>query len=254
MSLAPRGFSVTPITGIPAVHPGDDLAALIVSALAASEHALQDSDVLVVAQKIVSKSEGAVVELANIVPGTAATELSATVNKDARLVELILANSIRVIRSVPGVLITETHHGFICANAGIDASNSLGPDIVILLPQDPDRSARQLRDSIATRTGVELAVVVSDTFNRPWRQGSTNVGIGTSGFVPLDDGRGEIDDNGKILQTTLVSIADEVASAAQLVMGETGGVPAAILSGLQLNASNEGSDSLLRDPDRDLFR
>ncbi len=254
MSLAPSGYNVAPLTGIPAVHPGDNIAALLTSAINANDIAIHDNDVLVVAQKIVSKSEGAVVELSTVVPGHEATELSAIVNKDPRLVELILASSVRVLRSVPGVLITETHHGFICANAGIDASNSLGPDTVILLPEDPDRSARQLRAAIANLTGTALAVVISDTFNRPWREGSTNVGIGTAGFVPLDDSRGEPDDSGKVLHATLVSIADEVASAALLVMGVSGGVPAAFLSGLKLDASNEGSQALLRDPDRDLFR
>lgn len=243
-----------PVTGIPAVQPGDDLAALISSAISANGHVLRDSAILVIAQKVVSKSEGAVVELASVKPGIEAEKLSEVVRKDPRLVELVLANSVRVLRSVPGVLITETHHGFICANAGIDSSNSVAPDTVILLPEDPDKSARQLRERIGDITGATPAIVIADTFNRPWREGSTNVGIGTAGFVPLDDSRGARDDSGKVLHATLVSIADEVASAAQLVMGETGGVPAAILSGLQLNESEEGSNSLLRNPERDLFR
>lgn len=254
MSLAPNGLSVTPLTGIPAVQPGDDLAALIVSAISTNKRVLGDTDVIVVAQKVVSKAEGAVVRLDTVVPGKEATELGAKVHKDPRLVELILANSVRIVRSVPGVLITQTRQGFICANAGIDSSNSLGPATVILLPEDSDRSARQLREAIAARTGHALAVVISDSFNRPWRDGSINVAIGTAGFVPLDDKRGESDDSGKALRSTRVSIADEIASAAQLVMGESGGVPVAIVSGLELDASNEGSASLLRNPDRDLFR
>ncbi len=254
MALAPKGLQVMPVPGIPAVNPGDDLAALILQALSDSGQQLQESDVLVVAQKVVSKAEGAVVNLAQVVPSENAENVAETVRKDPALVEVILANSVRTIRSVPGVLITETHQGFICANAGVDTSNSLGPGIVVLLPEDPDGSARQLRNAIADRTGVSVGVIVSDTFNRPWREGSTNVAIGTAGFVPLDDSRGSLDDSGKILHATLVSIADEVASGAQLVMGETGGVPAAIARGLKLDASNEGSGSLLRDPGRDLFR
>lgn len=254
MSLAPYGLTVRPVTGIPAVQPGDDIAALILSALSANQQTLQVSDVLVIAQKVVSKAEGSVVDLANVVPGPEATEIAKVVRKDPRLVEVILANSVRIVRSVPGVLITETHHGFICANAGIDASNSLKTGTVVLLPEDPDRSAREIREKIAHDTGVAPGVVISDSFNRPWREGSTNVAIGTAGFVPLHDGRGTRDDSGKILHATRVSIADEVASSAQLVMGETGGTPVAVVSGLKLHASNKGSDSLLRDPKRDLFR
>ncbi len=254
MSLAPKGLNVRPITGIPAVQPGDDVAELVLSALLASGETLQQGDVLVVAQKVVSKAEGAIVDLNTITPDDAALKMAETVQKDPRIVHVILGESVRVIRSVPGVLITETHHGFVCANAGVDTSNSLGNGMAILLPRDPDRSARDLQKHIAKKTGVSPSVIISDTFNRPWREGSTNVAIGTSGFVPLDDARGETDDSGEVLRATLVSVADEVASAAQLVMGETGGVPAAIVRGLKLSASNEGSKSLLRDPERDLFR
>ncbi len=254
MALAPRGLNVVPLTGIPSIQAGNDLPALLAAAISRSDHTMTANDILVVAQKVVSKAEGAMVELGSVEPGAEALKLAEQVGKDSRLIELILASSVRVVRSVPGVLITETHHGLICANAGIDSSNAPGPDTVILLPEDPDRSAQQIREGIAARTGVSPAVVVSDTFNRPWRQGSTNVGIGTAGFVPLDDARGTPDDAGRILQATLVSIADEVAAAAQLVMGETGGVPAAIVSGLELDAAEVGSQSLLRDPERDLFR
>ncbi len=254
VALARHGLQVFPVNGLPEVGKGADLAALIQNAISRSEIELLESDVLVVAQKIVSKAEGAVVDLSTVDPGPEAIGLAETVQKDARLVELILSQSRRIVRSVPGVLITETHHGLVCANAGIDASNSPGPEIVILLPEDPDRSARTLRDTLRKLTGVSVAVVISDTFNRPWRQGSVNVGIGTAGFEPLDDSRGLPDDAGRILRSTLVSAADEIASAAQLVMGESGGIPAAIVRGLRLLESESGSDALIREPERDLFR
>lgn len=259
MQIAPKGFTVVPVTGIPAVHPGDDLPGILAGRLGAGDYLSEpgdefSTDVLVVAQKVVSKAEGAIVRLNEVTPGEAAIELASRVGKDPRLVEVILAQSVRIVRSVPGVLITETLHGFICANAGVDASNALDAGILTLLPEDPDRSAREIMDGIERRLGVRLAVVVSDSFNRPWRQGSVNVAIGTAGFVPLYDGRGATDDAGHQLRATLVSIADEIASAAQLVMGESRGVPAAIVRGLRLEQSSHGSASLLRGPGQDLFR
>ena len=254
MPIAPHGISVIPLTGIPGIHPGDDLAGLLSDALTRIDVTPDLHDLLVVAQKIVSKSEGAVIDLNDITPGAAAVALAEIVDKEPRLVEVILAQSTRVVRSVPGVLITETHHGYICANAGVDASNSLGPTILTLLPEDSDRSARAIQDGIDRRLGVKMAVIVSDSFNRPWRQGSVNVAIGTAGFVPLYDGQGSLDDAGMRLRATLVSVADEIASAAQLVMGETGRVPAAIVRGITLQSSDEGSSTLLREPGKDLFR
>lgn len=254
MPIAPNGISIVPITGVPAVKPGDDLPRLLTVALNEIGHKPLPTDVIVVAQKVVSKAENAIVYLTDITPGVKAIELAEVVNKDPRLVEAILSVSARIVRSVPGVLITETNHGFICANAGIDTSNGLGDGIVTLLPVDPDRSAQDIRRGIYEHLGVTLAVIVSDSFNRPWRQGSVNVAIGTAGFEPLFDGRGEADDTGHLLRTTVVSVADEIASAAQLVMGETGGVPAAVVRGLQLKLSETGSSALLREPERDLFR
>lgn len=252
--VAATGLTVTPIKGVPRVEPGDDLATILVEALKHSQIELQPTDVVVVAQKIVSKAEGAIVQLSRVESGEEALKVAQTVDKDPRLVEVILNNSKRIVRSVPGVLITETLHGFICANAGVDSSNTGDTDTVILLPVNPDLSARQLREQIAQKTGVPVSVVVSDTFNRPWRQGSMNVAIGTAGFVPLQDARGSTDDNGKVLHATMVSIADEIASAAQLVMGESHGTPSAVVHGLKLEASDDGSGSLLRKPEKDLFR
>lgn len=254
MPNAPHGISVIPLTGITSILPGDDLAGLLSDALTRIDITPDLYDVLVIAQKIVSKSEGAVIDLNDVTAGASAVELAAIVDKDPRLVEVILAQSTRVVRSVPGVLITETHHGYICANAGVDASNSLGPTILTLLPEDSDRSARAIRDGIEKRLGMKMGVIVSDSFNRPWRQGSVNVAIGTAGFVPLYDGQGLLDDAGIRLKATLVSVADEIASAAQLVMGETGRIPAAIVRGTMLQLSDEGSSTLLREPGKDLFR
>lgn len=248
------GVTITPLYGIPAVRPGDNLPSLLADALRRQSLEPTETDVLVVAQKVVSKAEGACVDLRDVKPGAQALELAAEVDRDPRIVEVVLSQSTRIVRKARGVLITETRHGLICANAGVDASNSLGPDILTLLPEDPDASAGRIRTSIGALTGVSLCVIVSDSFNRPWREGSINVAIGTAGFYPLDDRRGQPDDSGRALRATLVSLADEIASAAQLVMGETGGVPAALVKGVSLTKSNAGSAVLKRDPARDLFR
>ena len=247
---APDGLTALPLKGIPRIESGDDLSGLIEQAAKRQEIDISGDDVLVVAQKVVSKAEGAFMDLRTVVPGDTATALAIEVDKDARLVEVILSQSRRIVRKTRGVLITETVHGLICANAGIDASNGLGPETVTLLPADSDASA----DRIRSHFEVNPAVIISDSFNRPWREGSVNVAIGTAGFYPLLDGRGLADDTGRELKSTKVSLADEIASAAQLVMGETGGVPVAIVRGLRLQKSNAGSAVLLRDPARDLFR
>lgn len=245
---------VVPVTGIPPVSPGDDLAGILAGRMAAQALDVNSDDVLVVAQKVVSKAEGAVVRIADVKPGAEALRVALSVGKDPRLVELVLEQSVRIVRQAPGVLITETRHGLVCANSGIDASNAAGPGTVVLLPEDPDRSALGLMEAIGRRLGVSPAVIISDSFNRPWRNGSINVAIGVAGIEPLDDRRGERDDAGRELKSTLVSVADEIASAAQLVMGESGGIPAALVRGLKLQKSNAGSRSLIRGPARDLFR
>ena len=246
--------TVIPVRGVPAIRPGDDLSAIFAGAMRESGLTLSASDVLVVAQKVVSKAEGAIVDLNSVTAGDEALRLAVELGRDARLIEVILSQTVRIVRQAFGVLIVETHHGLICANAGVDASNGLGEGIVTLLPEDPDRSARAMGTGLKALLGVEPAVIVSDTFNRPWRNGSINVAIGTSGFSPLEDRRGAVDDAGHTLRSTVVSVGDEIASAAQLVMGETGGVPGAIVRGLTLEKSNAGSASLKRDPARDLFR
>lgn len=254
---------IIPLTGLPEIVEGDDLGRLIVERFAATGTPVAGGDLVVVAQKVVSKAEGAVVRVSEQVPTDEALELAGRVGKDPRLVQVVLDQSSRVVRAVPGVLIVETKHGFICANAGIDQSNIEGDDLVTTLPVDSDASARGIRDAIVAGGVVAggpggddrgVGVLVSDTFNRPWREGSINVAIGTAGFDPLRDLRGLADDFERELVTSMVSLADEVASAAQLVMGELGRVPVAIVRGVEWEPGDYPIGRLLRDAERDLFR
>jgi len=241
---------VIPLQGIPELEEGDDLAGLLVEA-AGRAGGLEAGDVLVVAQKAVSKVEGRVVDLAQVEPSERARELAG--DQDPRRTEIILRESREVVRARPPLLITETQHGFVCASAGVDASNAKGPGTVVLLPVDPDASARMLREAITAATGIDIGVVVSDSFGRAWRQGTTDVALGISGLAPLRDLRGEQDSAGYVLQTTEIAVADEVAGAAELVMGKTEGVPAAIVRGVHAPGDGSGTD-LLMPRDRDLFR
>jgi coenzyme F420-0:L-glutamate ligase/coenzyme F420-1:gamma-L-glutamate ligase len=247
-----ESFTVLGVPGIPDINAGDDLAGLICDATAAV--GVEPNDVVVVAQKVVSKAEGAIASLSEITPSEEAKRVASTTGQPPELVEVILSQSSRIVRMQRGVLITETVHGFVCANAGIDASNVEGDGVVTLLPNDADVSATGIRQSLETRFGAPIRVVVSDSFNRPWRMGSVNVAIGVSGFYPLGDHQGQADDHGVPLKSTLVSVADEVASAAQLVMGEFGRVPVAIVRGLVLPDQNGDGQMLLRDAEHDLFR
>jgi coenzyme F420-0:L-glutamate ligase/coenzyme F420-1:gamma-L-glutamate ligase len=236
--------SILPLEGIPEVEQGDDLAALLEEAVARAG-GFRPEDVLVVAQKIVSKAEGRVVRLEDVEPSDAAREHAG--GGDPRHVEVILREAARVVRSRPPLVIAETRHGFICASAGVDASNATGPDTVVLLPLNPDASARALQE----RLGV--AVIVSDSFGRPFRQGTTDVAIGAAGLTPLLDLRGRRDRVGYELRTTQIAVADEIAGAAELVMGKTEGIPAAIVRGLELAGAGSARD-LVIPADRDLFR
>jgi coenzyme F420-0:L-glutamate ligase/coenzyme F420-1:gamma-L-glutamate ligase len=249
----PPRYEVIGIEGIPEVRPGDDIARLIVEAARRQGTPLAAGDLLVVGQKIVSKAEGRLVRLADVTPSPVAQSMAAGLARDARLVEVILRESRRVVRMDQGVLITETHHGWVCANAGVDQSN-VDADCVALLPEDPDRSARDLREAIRALAGLELSVIVADTFGRPWREGLTNVAIGLAGFAPIRSYLGERDPAGRPLQATILALADELAAAAEPVMGKLDRIPAAIVRGLRLAASEEGSRPLLREPARDLFR
>ena len=249
----PPRYEVIGVQGIPEVRPGDDLARLIVDAATRQGTPLGAADLLVVGQKIVSKAEGRLVRLAEVTPSPVAQSMAPGLGRDPRLIEVILRESRRVVRMDQGVLITETHHGWVCANAGVDQSN-VELDCVALLPEDPDRSARLLRERIRALAGVDVFVVVADTFGRPWREGLTNVAIGLSGFAPIKSYVGERDPAGRPLQATILALADELASAAEPVMGKLDRIPVAIVRGVPLAPGDEGSKPLLRDPARDLFR
>jgi coenzyme F420-0:L-glutamate ligase/coenzyme F420-1:gamma-L-glutamate ligase len=252
--MAGGKYEVIGVPGIPGLQMGDDIAALITHAARTSGVPVRAGDIVVIAQKAVSKAEGRTVRLSDVTPGGEAHRIAEECGRDARLIEVVLRESRRVVRLGMGVLIVETHHGFVCANAGVDASNVPGGDVVTLLPADPDASARRIRDGLGRAADGPVAVIVSDSFGRPWREGSVNVAIGVAGMKPLLDLRGQKDDFGRTLRTTVVSIADEVASAAQLVMGETRGTPAAIVRGVLWEESDEGSRRMLRPAGRDLFR
>jgi coenzyme F420-0:L-glutamate ligase/coenzyme F420-1:gamma-L-glutamate ligase len=241
---------VIPLLGIPELEEGDDLGTLLVEA-AGRAGGLARRDVVVVVQKAVSKVEGRVVRLDEVEPSARARELAG--DHDPRRIEVILREAREVVRSRPPLVIAVTHHGYVCASAGVDASNAKGPDTLVLLPVDPDASARRLRDRIRELSGVELAVVVSDSFGRPWRCGTTEVALGVSGMSPLRDLRGTRDSAGYVLQSTQIAVADEVASAAELVMGKTSGVPAAIVRGVEIVGDGRGTD-LVMPRERDLFR
>jgi coenzyme F420-0:L-glutamate ligase/coenzyme F420-1:gamma-L-glutamate ligase len=240
------------LPGLPEVRRDDDLAALL---LAASGQ-LSDGDVLVVAHKVVSKAEGRVVVLAGVEPGERARALADEHGKDARVVEVILSESTEIVRSRPGVLICRTRHGFVCANAGVDASNTGAAGELVLLPRDPDSSARALRRRLRELAGVAPAIVVTDSFGRAWRVGQCDVAIGAAGLAPVDDWRGRRDARGRELGATIVAVADEAAAAADLARTKDGGEPAVLVRGLErhvTDADGPGAAALVRARSEDLF-
>ena len=247
-------ISLMPLPGLPEVRPGDDLAALVLQALSASKLDLEDGDVLVVAQKVVSKAEGQLVSLATIEPSALARQFADAYGKDARQVEVVLREARRIVRMERGVLIVETKHGFVCANAGVDASNVAGEEVVCLLPVDSDASAERLRAALAQATGRRLAVIIADTFGRPWREGQTNIALGVAGMAPLRNYIGQRDPYGYELRVTALCVADEIASAAELVMGKVDRVPVAIVRGFPFEDGDEGIRSVVRAPEKDMFR
>lgn len=252
MSLAPRELRLTALPGLPLVQPGDDLAALLREGARRAGIALAGG-VLVVCQKVVSKAEGRIVHLAEVEPSAEARRLAKEHGKDPRHVEVVLRESVRIVRAGHGVLVCETRHGFVCANAGVDLSNAPAGGVAVLLPRDPDASARRLRDALHAPAGPPLGVVVSDTFGRPWREGLVDVALGCAGFAPLADWRGRADLVGRELEVTTLAVADQIAAAAGLLMGKDAGVPAVFVAGVAL--SGEGSvRATLRDPALDLFR
>jgi coenzyme F420-0:L-glutamate ligase / coenzyme F420-1:gamma-L-glutamate ligase len=246
-----------PLAGVPEVESGDTLGELIVRAVAAAGEKLTGQDVVVVSQKIVSKAEGRVVDLADVEPGERAIELASRLGKDPRVVELVLRESVEVIRAERDVLIVEGRAGWISANAGIDASNVPGAERVALLPKDPDASARALRRQVREAVGTAPAVVIADSFGRPWRIGQTDVAIGCAGLAPIDDWRGRRDGHGTELAATAIAVADEVAAAADLVRSKDEGVPVAIVRGLGrfvTAGDGPGAAALRRPMEDDLFR
>ena len=247
-------LSVIPVHGLPEIRPKDDLVDLLQKALASVDERLMDGDVLVFAQKVVSKSEGRLVRLGDVVPGKRALAMAEESGKDPRQLEVVLGETKQIIRWERGVLISETHHGFVCANAGVDRSNAGAPDTVVLLPVDPDASATRIREEIAQRAGVAVAVVITDTFGRAWREGHTNVAIGIAGLPALKRYVGQRDPEGYELRVTEIAVADEIAAAAELVMGKLDRCPVAIVRGLTFEDSDETAQEYVRPAARDMFR
>ena len=237
---------VFPVVGLPELREGNDLAALI-----AERVELEDADVVIVAQKAVSKVEGRVVPLDELDPSEQARDLAA--DTDPRRIEAILRESRRIVRTRPPLVIAETRHGFVCASAGVDSSNAPTRDTLVLLPLDPDASAARIRAALRERTGRDVGVIVSDSFGRPWRNGTTDVAIGAAGVRVLLDLQGERDRNGYELHATVIAVADELAGAAQLVMGKLDGVPAAVVRGIDVRGESSARE-LVMAADRDLFR
>lgn len=236
---------MSPLRGLPELREGDDLARLVVE-----RAELQDGDIIVVAQKAISKIEGRIVQLDDVEPSARARELAG--DGDVRRIEVILREAKRILRTRGSLLITETHHGFVCASSGVDASNAPQPGTVVLLPVDPDASAERLRSALGELTGRDVGVVVSDSFGRPWRRGTTDVAIGAAGLEVLVDLKGERDPTGYELKTTVIAIADEIAGAAQLVMGKLDRTPVAIVRGLDAGGDGRARD-LVMPAERNLF-
>jgi coenzyme F420-0:L-glutamate ligase/coenzyme F420-1:gamma-L-glutamate ligase len=240
-------ISILPVAGLPEVREGDDLGELVAGAAA-----LEDGDVVVIAQKVVSKAEGRVVRLEDVRASSRARELAGS-DRDPRELEVVLAESARIVRERGPLVIAETRHGFVCASAGVDHSNIPDEDTLVLLPVDPDGSARRIREGIGTRTGRDVAVIVSDSFGRPFRHGTTDVAIGVAGLAPLRDLRGTLDRAGRVLKTTQVAVADELAAAADLARRKADGIPVVIVRGFAGEGDGTARELVIA-PDRDLFR
>ena len=250
---SPSPVRIIPLLGMPEVAPGDDLARMLVEAVQRQGLVLEAGSIFVVAQKIVSKAEGQIVRLDSIKPSERAERWASEYQKDPRLIEIVLREASSIVRMERGVIIVRTHHGFVCANAGVDVSN-VPKDSASLLPEDPDRSARTLQEQLTRALGVHVAVIISDTFGRAWREGLVNVALGVAGIAPLVDYRGECDVHGKILQATVIALADEIAAASGLVMGKLNRVPAVVVQGVLMRESAESGRHLIRPTEKDLFR
>jgi len=259
MTKGSKNITLIPITGIPEIQERDDLAKIVSDAASAGGLSIEDGDILVFAQKIVSKSEGRIVDLNDVTPSDFAQTLSKEVSKDPRLVEVILSETTKIIKMDQrkpdkGRLIVETRGGVISANAGVDASNVSGGNMVTLLPVDSDESARSLADGVNTLLGVEVAVIITDTVGRPWRDGLVDIAIGCAGIRALKDYRGEKDSKGFELNATVMAVADEISSAAGLLMEKAASVPVVIVRGYDFEKADYGASELIRDPEDDLFR
>jgi coenzyme F420-0:L-glutamate ligase / coenzyme F420-1:gamma-L-glutamate ligase len=242
------------VRGLPEIRPGDDLARLIARAAERDGRQLTDGDIIVVAQKIVSKAEGRLVNLEAVKPSEFAQDIAARQQRDARLIQVILGEAANIVRMDDHVLIVETRHGFICANAGVDRSNVSGKDWVSLLPVAPDDSALLLKTRLAELLKINVAIIITDTFGRAWREGLTNAAIGVAGLRPLQDLRGALDDHGKELAATVFAVADEIAAATGLLMKKTARIPVVIVRGYDYQHSNGSARELVRAKERDLFR
>lgn len=251
MSEIPPPIRLVPLAGLPEIEPGHDLATSLRAAARAAGVTLA-GNIVVVCQKVVSKAEGRLVALADVEPGAEARRIAEAHGRDARQVEVVLRESRRIVRRGHGVLITETHHGFVCANAGVDLSNAPGVDIAVLLPEDPDASARRLYEALSGEAGP-TPVIVSDTFGRPWRDGLVDVALGCAGLAPIRDDRGTLDRSGRELVVTRPATADQLAAAAGLLMWKGAGIPAVVVEGYPFEGDGSVRE-LLRDPSTDLFR
>ncbi|MBI2486041.1 MAG: coenzyme F420-0:L-glutamate ligase [Deltaproteobacteria bacterium] len=258
MSFHPKTISIIPIIGIPEIKPGDDLVRLVTEAAFKQDISITNGDLVVFAQKIISKAEGRVVKLSDVSPSPFAVQIASELNKDPQFVEVILGETKRIVKMDRkldrGMLIVESKQGIICANAGIDASNVSGGEMVTLLPIDPDESAKKLAEGFKEKLGVEVLVIITDTVGRPWREGLTEIAIGCWGMKPLKDYRGHSDSKGYKLSATLLAVADEIAGAAGLVMGKNDSVPVVIVRGYTYEPGGVGARELIRKPEDDLFR
>jgi coenzyme F420-0:L-glutamate ligase/coenzyme F420-1:gamma-L-glutamate ligase len=249
-------LTVTAVEGLPEIRPGDDLAQIIATAVG-EEHEISDQDVLVIAHKVVSKAEGRIRALADVQPSHRAIELAQAMDKDPRHVQVVLDESQTVLRASRGVLVCVTHHGFVCANSGVDASNVAQEDSVILLPVDPDASARNLRAHLKARLDAAPAILITDSFGRAWRHGQLDIAVGCAGLKPLDDWRGRTDATGRPLKATMIAVADELAAAADLARTKDGAAPLVLIRGAGRHVSPEdgpGAAALIRPEAEDLFR
>lgn len=250
----PLKLTLTPLRTLPEFRPGDKLTDEILSAAQRENHTWTSNTVIVIAQKVVSKVEGRIIDLRTIEPSAKALRFAEDFDKDPRLVELVLRESRRIVRMERGVIISETHHGFICANAGVDRSNVEDQQSAILLPEDPDASAHAIRETLSTESGVNCGVIISDSFGRPWRVGQVDVAIGVAGLAPLDDRRGSADRHGRPLAATCIAVADELACAAGLLMQKDAGQPVVLIEGYAPRSDPGTGRDLLRASESDLFR